>query len=295
MSATGYFRNFLSTFTARRRRHLIRRLLKDVDVRELTWLPAADSPLSYRGTVVRLAMDYVIGPRTLAFGHWHDEHCGFIRNQLRQGQSYHLIDVGANAGLVSRQLLATPQLQFIGADCFEPDAQSFTLLTTNLAPFPGVTLHAAALSDSDGEAELFRGARNAGDISLTPDADLLARHDIGSQTVRLLSAERMAGQILQSLASESTRLVWKSDTQGHDLKIVAAMPDEFWSRVDVALIEVRSVPATAQEITRFMAVVETFAVRRSVKRGANEISTAWLRNFIEQANGSEFDLLLARG
>jgi len=294
MSSTGFIKNLLSSYAARRRRRLIRELLAEVDVRELTWLPSADSPLSYQGTPVRLAMDYVIGPRTLAFGHWHDEHCQLIREQLIAGKPYHLVDVGANAGFVSRQLLATPGLNFSGADCFEPDAHNFSLLQANLAPFAGVNLHAAALSDVDGEAEIFRGARNAGDISLSPDAALSSRQDLHGNQVRLLSAERVGAQILQALPSADTRLVWKSDTQGHDVKIVAAMPASFWSRVDVALIEVRSLPSNTGEIDRFMAAVASFQVMRSVKFGANDVSLVRIRSFIEQASESEFDLLLIR-
>lgn len=294
MRESSPLRALLSSLAARRRRRLIRRLLAEVDVRELIWMPPANSPLSYQGSAVRLAMDYVIGPRTLAFGHWHDEHCQLIRQWLRPGTNYHLVDVGANAGLVSRQLLATHGLTFEGADCFEPDPENFSLLQTNLAPFAKVTLHAAALSDTDGEAELFRGARNAGDISLLPGAKLRAAKDLHARTVPLLSSARMATQILQSLDSEQTRLVWKSDTQGHDLKIVAAFPLEFWSRVDVALIEVRSVAAAAGEIEKFMAVVNSFPVRRSIRFGEKEFSADQVRSFISEVSGREIDLLLAR-
>lgn len=295
MSDTGFFRKLFSSLAARSRRRMIRKLLAKSDIRELTWMPPSDSPLSYRDSPVRLAMDYVIGPRTLAFGHWHDEHCELIRRELKAGRRYHLVDVGANAGLVSRQLLASPGLTFEGADCFEPEPASFTLLQSNMSPFPTARLHAAALSDTDGEAHIFRGSRNAGDISLTPSAQLLARQDLQTHTVRLLEAGREAGAILGSLASDATRLVWKSDTQGHDLKIVAALPAAFWQRVDVALIEVTSVAATDDEIERFVQVLAGFPIRRSLKFGGKDMSAAQVGDFVRKANGSEMDLLLARG
>jgi len=250
--------------------------------------------LSFRGTPVHLAMDHVIGPRTLAFGHWHDEHCALIRACLQPGYTYRLVDVGANAGLISRQLLATPGLHFEGADCFEPDPHNFSLLQANLAPFAGVRLHAAAVSDIDGRAELFRGARNAGDVSLTPGAKLRSVDDLRSMAVPLVAAARVAQDALQSLLGEQSRLVWKSDTQGHDLKIVAAMPDTFWQRVTIALIEVPSVAASATEISRFMAVVESFPVRRSIKFAQQDVSPEYVRKFIERGSGRELDLLLAR-
>jgi FkbM family methyltransferase len=287
------FTQLINNLAARRKRVMVRRLLAGTDIRELTWMPPAGSPLRHGQASVRLAMDHVIGPRTLAFGHWHDEHCQLLRARMDSASSYHLIDVGANAGLVSRQLLTTPGMQFCGADCFEPDPHNFALLTHNLAPFAGVHLHAAALSDHDGEAEIFRGARNAGDISLSPDAQLRSRTDLQGHTVPLLSAQRLGGEILARLAP-GTRLVWKSDTQGHDLKIVASMPDAIWERVEVALVELRSVDATPAELERFMAVVARFPVRRSVKFGARDIGLEAIRRFILEANDREIDLLLAR-
>lgn len=272
---------------------MVRKLLQGTDVRELTWMPHAGSPLHHGQSSVRLAMDQVIGPRTLAFGHWHDEHCQLLRARMDSAATYHLIDVGANAGLVSRQLLTTPGLRFTGADCFEPDPHNFSLLSHNLAPFAGVHLHAAALSDHDGVAEIFRGARNAGDISLSPDAQLRSRADLHGQSVSLLSAQRLGTDMLARLAP-GVRVVWKSDTQGHDLKIVAAIPAALWGRVDAALIELRSVKAAPEEFDRFMAVVAEFPVRRSVKFGAREISEEAIRRFILDASDREIDLLLAR-
>ena len=294
MADSRFVRTLLSNLAARSRRRLIRKLLQRVDIQEMTWLPPGDSPLSYRDSPVRLAMDYVIGPRTLAFGHWHDEHCQWLRQHMQKGIPYHLVDVGANAGLVSRQLLASPGLRFEGADCFEPDPESFDLLQANLAPFERVRLHPEALSDIDGEAEMFRSSRNAGNISLMPDTELRARKDLRAQTVKLRAAGPAGARILESLVSPDTRLVWKSDTQGHDLKIIAAMPASFWQRVDVALVEVTSVATEAAELDRFLDIVAGFPVRRFIKHGAREVGLQELRAFVESGSGSERDLLLAR-
>lgn len=294
MSFMASLKQLWRNLCARSRRRRIRKLLLDADVRALAWMPPADSPLSYQGTLVRLAMDRVIGPRTLAFGHWHDEHCQLIRNCLLPQRRYHLIDVGANAGLVSRQLLAGAPSLFSGADCFEPDPESFALLAANLAPFAQARCHQAALSDQDGEAQLFRGGRNAGDIALAPDAKLRASADLRGTVVRLLAAAPVARRLMAELPNADTRLVWKSDTQGHDLKIVAALPGDFWARVDVALIEVTSVATGADELERFMAALKQFPKLSSVKRGVTPISADAVRAHIVRANGSEFDLLLSR-
>lgn len=294
MSNSGPIQRLLTSLAARRRRRMIRSLLSDVTLTEVTWIPPAQSPLAFKETPVRLAMDFVIGPRTLAFGHWHDEHCELVRQHLAPGRNYHLVDVGANAGLVSRQLLASPGLNFLGADCYEPDPHNFSLLQTNLAPFAGVNTHRAGLSNADGEADIFRSSRNAGDISLTPDAELRARKDLHAQRIQLLDARREGDRILAALGTSDTRLVWKSDTQGHDLKIAAALPLAFWQRVDVALIEVTSVNADSAELAAFQRILAEFPTRRSIKFGAREISAERIADFVAQGSGSELDLLLVR-
>lgn len=293
MSDSGILRRALDSLAARSRRRMIRRLLKEVDIRELDWMPPEQSPLAHAGSTVRLAMDYVIGPRTLAFGHWHDEHCALIREQLRDDRRYHLVDVGANAGLVSRQLLATPRLQFCGADCFEPDPDNYALLQHNLKPFADARLHAAALSNHDGYAEIFRSGRNAGDISLTPDAELRARSDLQARRIRLLDAAREGQRILDALP-DGARLVWKSDTQGHDLTIAAALPEAFWQRVDVALIEITSNALPSDALRRFEGIVASFSTRRSVKFGSRTVEPRHVTEFVARNSGSEMDLLLAR-
>ncbi|MBK7147208.1 MAG: FkbM family methyltransferase [Xanthomonadales bacterium] len=203
-----------------------------------------------------------------------------------------MIDVGANAGLVSRQLLAAPAAPFVGADCFEPDPHNHALLAHNLAPFAGVRTHEAALSDAEGEAELFRGARNAGDISLAPGARLRAQGELQRRVVRLLDGQRFGSDLLAALPAE-VRLVWKSDTQGHDIRIVNALSDALWERVDAALIEVRSVPLETAARERFLNIVTRFPHCHSIGRGLRRFGPDELRAFLARESEQELDLLLA--
>ena len=94
--------------TIQRRRHITGHFLSENRIVEVEWRPPEDSPRHHEGSTLRLPMDSIIGPRTLADGHWHDEHTRLIRDLMAQqpAQRCFLIDIGANIGLVTRHLLA---------------------------------------------------------------------------------------------------------------------------------------------------------------------------------------------
>lgn len=282
--------------TKKARRAAINRLNAHGELRLVEWMPRADSPLHVDGASVRLPMDGIIGPRTLAHGHWHDEHTALIRQEcarLRPGPGHYLIDVGANIGLVTRQVMAAAPGQWAGAMCFEPEAGNIELLRWNLRGLPGVTIEPVALSDRAGTAVLHVDTGNAGDCSLLELPSGVQRKGVQQQQVPLMPCDEAARRIEQA-APAGSRFVWKSDTQGHDLTIVAAMPDSLWARTDVAMIEVRSVDVADAVIDRFLAVAGGFAHRHAIKRGRRPIGLPELASFCKARSGSEFDLLLTR-
>jgi FkbM family methyltransferase len=262
---------------------------------EIEWRPPPGSPLRCGDSTVRLPMDGIIGPRTLAHGHWHDEHAAHIRSRLpRYGTGRHvLVDVGANIGLVTRQLLASQPEAWAGALCFEPEAGNLARLRWNVAPLPQVRVEPFAVSDGDGTATLHVDTGNAGDCSLLELPASHARQGVQTQQVQLISGAE-AWERIRALQGPGQRLVWKSDTQGHDITIVAAMPPAMWAEVDIAMIEVRAVDVAPGVVDRFLQVAAGFVSRLVVKHGERTITMDELERFCRSKSGSEFDLLLCR-
>ena len=56
------------------------------------------------------------------------------------------MDVGANIGLVPRQLKASDRCRWTGAGGFEPETGNLGLLRFSLSALPGMTIEAATLS-----------------------------------------------------------------------------------------------------------------------------------------------------
>jgi FkbM family methyltransferase len=262
---------------------------------EVEWRPPIDSPLRWGDSTVRLPMDGIIGPRTLAHGHWHDELAAVIRARLPRygGHRHLLVDVGANIGLVTRQLLAPRPEAWAGAVCFEPEAGNLERLRWNVAPLPGVRVEPFAVSDGSGTVTLHVDTGNAGDCSLLELPSGPRRKGVETQTVQMISGQD-AWERIRALQQADHRLVWKSDTQGHDLTIVASMPAAMWDLVDIAMVEVRAVDVAPNVIARFMQVAAGFTSLQAVKRWERPISLEELERFCRAKSGSEFDLLMCR-
>jgi len=279
----------------KRKRRTLARLLEHFSMPLVFWYPPADSPLCVGKTTLRMPLDGIIGPRTIAYGHWHGEHTRLIESKLvgAGNSSYFLIDVGANIGLVTRQLLASPRLRWSGAACFEPEAGNIESLRWNIAPLENAIAFPVAISDKDSVGTLHVDLGNAGDCSLDPLPKGIKRSGVSSQEVNLVSGST-AYDMIQRRNSPEDRIVWKSDTQGHDLNIMASMPRELWTRVSVAMIEVRCSNVSDDVLLRFLEIVADFPHRSWIKRREQPVTLDQLKKFCERRNSSEMDLLLYR-
>lgn len=78
--------DLIASLRAWRRKKQRRRIVNDLkacfDVVDIEWRPSARSPLRLGDATVRLPLDGIIGPRTLAYEHWHDEHTQLLRSKL---------------------------------------------------------------------------------------------------------------------------------------------------------------------------------------------------------------------
>jgi FkbM family methyltransferase len=126
-----------------------------------------------------------------------------------------LLEIGANFGVYS--LPAVSGYGFARAVAYEPDPNSYALLTRNIARNDlgdRISAHNAALSAAPGELILQLGQYNAGDNRIV--APGTAMHETVTVPARTFDAEVAAGNIpLDDLA-----LVWL-DVQGHEPEVLA--------------------------------------------------------------------------
>jgi FkbM family methyltransferase len=137
----------------------------------LEFRPRDGSPLQDRtNSSVKLVADRLMCPIALGRHRWQIEELEFAKRVCIGPEPITLIDIGANMGLFSRQLLiAIAAIAKVYA--YEPERENFACLSHNLAPFDCErSMIEAAISDSSGEAEFYLDPTNSGNYSLAVSA-----------------------------------------------------------------------------------------------------------------------------
>lgn len=250
------------------------------------------SPLfqSPGGETIELPLDDIIAPFVLKHGQWQMEELEFFKAHLPLGHCV-LIDVGANIGLITRQLVQ--RLPSIAAAvCFEPQPLNFQMLARNLAHLPQCHLVQAAIGASAGELRFYEESDNAGNYSLNLDAMRGKRYR--TSVVQCLQASEQ--QILAPL-SEAMRdypLLWKSDTQGFDELIVTALPDSFWRRVHGGVMEIWRIERPAFDRERLGQILAGFPIRRFGQEPQRNLDVEEILRFSAGMDYRHSDLFFAR-
>lgn len=149
-----------------------------------------------------------------------------------------LYDIGANFGLYSVTLALTcPDLR---AEAFEPVSRTRAKLARNLA-LNGleerVRVHALALSDREGEAEIAIDPRSSGLSTLSASAEEAARRRFSAtETVPVARLDDLDG--MAAVADQV--LAIKIDVEGHEAATLAGMAGVLARNRGVAMIETRA-------------------------------------------------------
>jgi len=252
-----------------------------------------NSPL-YRkdgGEFIRLIVDDVLAPHVLASGQWQPEEIKFLGSYGRK-QDCILVDVGANLGLVTRQLMHEVA-SIKAAVCFEPHPQNFHFLGHNLEHLPRCYLRQAALGASDGELLFYEDVHNVGNYSL--NADAVRNKEYRTSRVECVRASDV--ELMEPLpeAVRMLPILWKSDTQGCDELIATQLSDKFWSRVQAGIMEIGRLDRANFDRQRLGEILSQFPVRRFEHKPSHNVTVEEILRFTEGKDGVYRDLRFARG
>lgn len=253
----------------------------------------AESPLyqAAGGELVELPLDDVISPYVMEHGQWQTEELEFLSQHLPNGRCV-LVDLGANIGLITRQLLHRLH-NVVAAVCYEPHPGNFRMLQRNLGHLPKAVLIQAAMARDEGELRFYEEVQNAGNYSLNEDA--MRGKEYRTSVVRCVAASEQ--EILGHLPHElrALPLLWKSDTQGYDETIMCSLPDSFWGRVHAGVMEMWRIDRPAFDRARLGHILSGFTVRRFSHDPARNLS---VEEILEYSAGSDYghaDVFFARG
>jgi FkbM family methyltransferase len=164
----------------------------------IEFMPWDSSPLKvgadsdHLGPTVKLVADYLMCPIVLGRHRWQIEELDFAKRVCIGAEPITLVDVGANMGLFSRQLVvAIPAIAKVFA--YEPEPNNFGCLVHNLEPFrERVVAIQAAISNNSGNMEFYLDPTNSGNFSLAVDAmpPSYTKMIVETKNVALESTER---------------------------------------------------------------------------------------------------------
>ena len=249
----------------------------------------ADCSLGHVGDTLVMPFDQVMYPATALSSGWATGMLDFIQQHIDPTRRYVVLDIGANVGLFTRQIaLRLPNLaSFL---CVEAEPENFRALQYNVGQLLGgqASLWNVALCDIDGEARFFRDAENIGNYSLNDDA--MRDRPFDTVTVRCAAVDGWMHDHVR--LAEGERLIWKSDTQGHDELIISLTPMEVWDRVDVAVVELWRIKKPYFDHEAFCQRLDAFA-NKSIGIG-NRNTTAEILEFLGSDDWRHDDLYLWR-
>jgi FkbM family methyltransferase len=223
-------------------------------LKRLEFAPRDGSPLQVQdGSTVKLICDYVMGPTALRRHCWQLSELEFAKRLNLSGElPITLVDVGANMGLFSRQLLiALPAISKVF--CYEPEHENFDCLSHNLAPFADkVEMIEAAVTKSRGEAEFYLDGYNSGNFSLALSA-MPKRH---KKTI--VKTVNVADECTAWLGGGS-RIFYKSDTEGFDEWIATLIAPAVWARTVAGIMELWRIPGRPSlDVVAFSSILNSF-------------------------------------
>ena len=245
------------------------------------------------GNLLSLNVDGSIFPHVIRFQEWHCEAMKCIGPGL-VGEKYHLIDIGANIGLFTRQaMIEFPSIR--SASCFEPSPNNINHLELNVMGLEGAVVKAFGLHTEDSTLKFYKDKINGGNYSFNESAVAGRPHSIIEVPTRRITPELLCEGAPEVVAD--TRFLWKSDTQGFDEVLMCAMPLDFWERVDVVAFEGWRIPKPSYNTEIFSALLELFPFRYVQRRNRarpEEISTQAIVDYLSGDDRGWADFLLSR-
>ncbi len=243
------------------------------------------SLLGEKGDLVTTPLDRTIFKYVVDHGEWEPDESRFLAKLLIESElnfgsknSVALIDIGANSGLVTRQVL-----RLSGSDCslvlVEPIPNHVKAIQANLMHLRqknNLKIVDAALDQTTGERKILIQDSNRGNSSFLPSA--VTNSETKELTVRVFAVEDFVIEYLSSFG----KFVIKSDTQGFDSRILSLLPKQVWQKCEGAVVEIWALPEIeTKHVENLVNMWAHFSVfdweaDGSAPTNLREISSFWL-------------------
>jgi FkbM family methyltransferase len=245
-----------------------------------------DCALGKAHASIRMLMDSMIMPEVLKHGHWEIDIIDRCAAYLSHAGAHHILDIGANCGLFTRQLLLSGA-PVKAACCVEADSDNSKFLEYNLKDFPEIRIFNVGLGDRDATVEFYRDASNHGNCSFAIGS--IQQDRLQRTSMKMVEASAFFHSI-SSLLGE--RILLKCDVQGYDELVLSRIPDDIWRRVQLAMIEITQIEKPSfdgEALHRHLSAFIIEEISTGKRWSADEVL-----HFSEGRTGTHTDFVLTR-
>ena len=226
-----------------------------------------------------LNCDGSICPTTIRDTCWGKRSFDFFNHALGKSnfEKIILIDIGANIGLFTRQIIGTT-CKIENAFCYEPSIDNYKLLVKNTKFSEKIITINAALGGLSGKEKLYLDKTNCGNHSLFDDV-ILDQNKITPETVYILSTKSESHKWIKS----SLPIFWKSDTQGMDEIIATKVPLEVWKEfIFAGTIELFASEKKQINTEKFIKILDLFSYKAFDDKPKENLNSDYIIKYIEE-------------
>jgi len=243
-----------------------------------------DCKLGKKGDILCAIPDQFITPKLLSNGEWEYFIIDFINKNLKKNEKYYFFDIGANIGLISRQLYIRSK-NIIYFYCIEPEKRNYTLLKKNLSIIPrskNKNFNFGLINNKNRSASLFLDNNNFGNYTI------LNNKNKTKQKIKLKNINNFFKQNIKNIKKK--KIIYKSDVQGLDEILLCSLEPYMIDRIDILVLEISNFKFLIKNFNKFIKIINSFNKKQIDNKTIFKLDI--FKKLISEKK--EFNLLLAR-
>ena len=210
-----------------------------------------NTALGKKNDKLSLPLDELITPRVFNKEKWDYFIIKFIKNNIKFKTSV-FFDVGANIGLISRQL-QNLNLCIKKYYCFEPELNSFKILKKNLLEDKTIFFN-FGLSSKTKYTKMYINNLNKSDNSIYIEKYKNKKNNYSN--ILLKDSNTILKKIIKK--DKLSNIIYKSDTQGMDEEIFLNLGKEILDHIYILIIEISNFDFLEKNIDKFLMKIKKF-------------------------------------
>ena len=255
---------------------------KYFDIEKIELKFKKDCKLGKKNTLINTKVDEIITPNILKNGKWEFFVIEYIKKIITsKNQKFIFIDIGANIGLISKQLI-NQKLKINKFFCIEPEKSNFGLLKINLSNIKKVFFYNLALTSKYIDHQnIYINKNNFGDYSLLKKSKK-------SKIVKCMNINLFFKKIEKKY--NINNIIYKSDTQGLDEILIMSLEKKYFNKIKILILEISNFDFLEKKLNNFLNLIENF---KNIEDGyGNKIDKNNLLSKLDKKK--EFNLFLSR-